>query len=194
MNSEDYKQQLIALLPQGSLWPERQTSNNLTRLLLALAEELARVDARANELLNEIFPDTTVKLLPDWERIAGLPDICVGQLTLLQERRNSLLGVLSIQRGLSRQFYIDVAVRLGYIITITEFLPFRAGSSLTGDALYYTNAIMTWQVNAPGTTIIYFRAGQSSAGDPLQISNNQLLECAMNALKPAHTKVTFNYT
>ena len=177
MDKDDYKQQLIALLPSGPAWPAMQTDNDFTRLLDALAEELARVDGRALNLLEEMFPNTTVELITDWERVAGLPDSCTGVLSLLQQRRNALMGVLTIERSLSKQFFIDIAARLGFSITITETLDF------------------VWQVNAAlDGDAIYFRVGSSTIGDPLVQSENGLLECVMTALKPAHTTVTFNYT
>jgi len=176
MNKDNYKQQLIALLPSGPAWPAMQTENDFTRLLDAMAEELARVDDRAQNLLEEAYPNTTVELLIDWERIAGLPDECTGEIMLLQERRNALMGVLTIERSLSKQFYIDIADRLGFSITITETLDF------------------VWQVNAAlAGDSVYFRVGSSTIGDPLLSSSNNLLECVMQSLKPAHTTVTFNY-
>lgn len=176
MTKDDYKKQLIALLPTGALWPAAQTVNTFTDVLDALAEELARIDARVENLMLEAYPDTSVELLPDWERVAGLPDSCTGELATLQQRHNALMGVLTIQRSLSRQFYIDIAARLGFTITITELAGF------------------TWRVNAAlDVNAVYFRADVSVAGDPLVQSLNNLLECAMNTLKPAHTIVTFNY-
>lgn len=176
MTRDDYKKQLIALLPPGALWPAVQTSNTFTQLLDALAEELARIDARAQNLVDEAYPNTTLELLPDWERVAGLPGKCTGGLSNLQQRSNALMGVLTIDRSLSRAFFIAIAARLGFVITITE---------LAGH---------TWRVNAVlDANAVYFRASVSVAGDPLVQSLNNLLECAINTLKPAHTVVTFNY-
>lgn len=177
MNKDSYKYKLIALLPTGPAWPSMQTNNDFTQLLDAMAEELARVDARALNLIEEFFPDTATELLLDWERVAGLPDSCTGELTLLQQRRSSLISVLTIERSLSKQFFIDIAARLGFVITITETLDY------------------VWQVNAfIDADAVYFRVGSSVIGDPLVQSDNTLLECVITILKPAHTTVTFNYT
>lgn len=177
MNKTDYKYQLINLLPTGLAWPTLETDNNFTQLLDAIAEELARVDVRAQNLLEEAFANTTVELLPDWERIAGLPDNCTGELELLQQRRNALIGVLTIERNLSKKFFIEMAARLGFVITIAE-LP-----------------NWVWQVNATlSANTVYFRADESVVGDALVQSDNNLLECVMQTLKPAHTIVNFNYT
>ena len=50
-----------------------------------------------------------------------------------------------------------------------------------------------WQVNAPEASIVEFDAGRSSAGEPLRSWGNELLECVINRLKPAHTYVLFAY-
>jgi uncharacterized protein YmfQ (DUF2313 family) len=54
----DYLSQLQALLPQGAAWT-RERDAALTRLLDAFAEEFARVDARARQLLDESDPRST---------------------------------------------------------------------------------------------------------------------------------------
>jgi hypothetical protein len=61
-----YQRMLQALLPQGKLWPLVGTST-LSSLLLASADELARVDARVDDLLREAVPATAVEMLPEYE-------------------------------------------------------------------------------------------------------------------------------
>ena len=92
----------------------------------------------------------------------------------------------------SRQYYIDVAARLGYQITITEFDTFEAGDH-AGDLVNGENWRYAWRVNAPEVTITEFIAGGSSAGDPLRDWGNEQLECVINRLKPAHTLAQFAY-
>lgn len=75
LSAEAYLAQLQALLPPGSAWP-RAANATLTKLLGALAEELARLDARALALIDEADGRSTLELLSDWERVCGLPDPC----------------------------------------------------------------------------------------------------------------------
>lgn len=180
-NLDDYTRLLIALMPKGRLWESALgLGKKLKALMEVIAGELLQVEERVKDLVNELMPDKTNALTPRWESILGLPDSCTGVLPTLQQRIAAILGklfLLGVERGsLSEQFYIDLADRHGYTITITVL------------------SANNWRVNAPATTIIYFRAGVSSAGDPLQSSDNDLLECVMNKYKPAHTAVTFNYT
>jgi uncharacterized protein YmfQ (DUF2313 family) len=77
LTDTDYLRQLQALLPPGPAWPKNDDAT-LTRLFGALASELARVDGRAWQLLEEADPRTTAELFLDWERVAGLPDACAA--------------------------------------------------------------------------------------------------------------------
>lgn len=193
MSAEAYRAQLQALLPSGAAWP-RESNTVLARFLATLAEELARVDVRAEQLVDEADPRTTAELLADWERVAGLPDSCVMAAQTMQERRDALVAKLTNLGGQSRQFFIDLAARLGYSITITEFYPFQVGSSAVGDALNGDAWALAWRVNAPTTTVREFRVGGSAVGDALRSWGNEPLECAITSLKPAHTHVQFGYS
>src|SRR5512139_1323300 len=68
--AEVYASMLRALLPPGKLW--RVAGSLLSQVFLACADELARVDTRAGDLINEADPATTLELLPDFERELGL--------------------------------------------------------------------------------------------------------------------------
>jgi len=189
-----YREQLKALLPPGRAI-SRDGGAQIEKLLDAMAEELARLDLRGEDMTFEANPLSTNELLPDWERVAGLPDTCGGaQSETLQGRRADLVAKLASVGGQTPAYFIQVAAKLGYTITITEFNPFRAGWSQAGDAL--TNGLwaLTWQVNAAEHTITNFRAGQSQAGEPLRTWGNERLECVMSDLKPAHTQVLFAYS
>ncbi|MEJ1402586.1 MAG: putative phage tail protein [Candidatus Sedimenticola sp. (ex Thyasira tokunagai)] len=190
MTAEHYLTQLQALLPQGIAWT-REPDANLTRLLTALAEELARVDGRVDDLFKEMDPRTAYELLSDWEQLAGLPDSCTTTADTTAERRAVLHAKLTNIGGQSRQFFIDLATSLGYVITISEFQPFQAGS-LAGEQITNDDWIHAWQINAPETTITQLTAG-GAAGDPLRDWGNEILECAITRLAPAHTTPLFAY-
>jgi len=191
----DYLSQLRGLLPRGVAW-RAATGQNLTNLLQAIADELARVDARSSTLHEEADPRTTNELLTDWERIAGLPDNCSQTLApTTQQRRAALVSKLTQQGGQSPQYFIDVAARLGYEITVTEYRPFRVGENAVGDNLYGEDWIFTWAVRAPEiASPVYFRVGLSTVGESLvTYTINNELECAINNVKPAHTNLLFIY-
>lgn len=195
LTETDYLRQMQALLPPGPAWPKDDDAL-LTRMLGALAAELSRVDGRVQKLVDEDDPRMAAELLLDWERVAGLPDACValsGQTQSIAQRRAALVARLTMLGGQSKAYFIALAASLGYTVTITEFRPFRAGQSRSGDPVA-TNWQFAWQVNAPLNTVTPFRAGNAVAGDPINSWGNKLLECVLSRFKPAHTTVVFAYS
>lgn len=192
MGVERYKTLLKNLLPQGLAWP-RQKDTNMDGLLTAFAVDLNRTDLRVKNMLTESYPLTTTELLTDWERVAGLPEECEGLGETLQARREAVHRKVSSLGGQNPDYYIAVAASIGYEVTITEFKPFRAGVGAVGDSIYGEEWLFTWAVNAPEETIRYFRAGQSTAGEGLRSWGNELLECVISRIAPAHTLVQFRY-
>lgn len=191
--AEEYREQLLALLPPGQAFP-RENGTTMDALLDGMSQELARVDARGEALIIDANPLTTSELLSDWERVAGLPDKCAGTLEeTTQGRRNALVAKLASTGGQSVAYFIGVAAALGYAVTITEFRPFRAGLSSAGDPLSNGDWRFTWRVNAPEVSVITFQAGRSAAGEALRSGGNDPLECKINQLKPAHTLALFAY-
>lgn len=84
--AEQYQAQLRSLLPSGPAWdPERVPE--LEEVLEGIAQELARLDARAADLLHEMDPAGVSELVPDWERVMNLPDPCLGATPLFDDRR-----------------------------------------------------------------------------------------------------------
>lgn len=191
MSAAQYLSQLQALLPPGAAWP-REPGLVLTAALQALAAELARVDARADDLVAESDPRTTWELLADWERAYGLPEPCVGAPDSVAERIQALVEKVTRLGGQTPAYYIAVAARLGFAISITEFDAFAAGDH-AGDPVQGEDWQFAWQVNAPETTVTDFLAGHGAAGDRLRDWGNEILECVIRRLKPAHTYVIFAY-
>jgi|Deesub1362A_J573_1020465.scaffolds.fasta_scaffold00715_22 uncharacterized protein YmfQ (DUF2313 family) len=190
--AEAYLQLLQALLPQGLIWP-RDPASTLARLLHAQAEDLARLDQRGGDLLDEADPRTSFELLPDWERVCGLPDICSEVGENLDRRRAAVVAQLTAAAGQSRAYFTALAAAHGYQISIQEFRPFRAGISRAGDPARDSSWMHTWQVSAPETTTFPFKAGSGAAGDRVQSWGNDKLECVIKRAKPAHTNCLFAY-
>ena len=190
----DYLHQLQALLPHGPAWPQDDTAAP-TRLLAALATELARVDGRAMQLVEEADPRTVAELFADWERVTGLPDACAvafGGDQSMSQRRAALVGRLTTMGGQSSAYYVGLAAALGYAITISEFSEFSVNDNVE-HALYGAAWNFAWQVNAALNTVTEFTI-DSTVDDPLAAWGNALLECVINRLKPAQTTVLFSYT
>lgn len=198
-DGEDYAQAFARLLPTGEAW-SRDPASTLMQLVRGQAEIWgAVVDPRAADLLQlESDPRFTLELLGDWERAYGLPDPCVPVVQTLTERRAALAQKIAMQGGQSRAFFFGVAASLGYAITITEYVPFQFGLSSFGGGHGRFNPPsfrFCWTVNVGNRRLTRFQFGVSSFGRDsfLDIRRSEDLECIFQRLKPAHTKLFFNY-
>lgn len=193
LNQGNFLSFLRDLLPTGPAW-NRAPGSFLTDFLTSVAEELKLVNDRTETLRIELDPRTTNELLGDWERLVALPDECSDpDNTSIVTRRNEVLAKLTSQGSISRQFYIDLAARLGYTIEIFEYKQFLAGISHAGDLLSNGDWVHCWLVTAPAGTADFFEAGVDFAGDPLAVYSDGVLECYINKRKPAETLVFFSY-
>ena len=66
----DYAAMLTRLLPRGCIWTALPDSN-LGKLLCAFGTELARLEADAERLVQEVTPAETDEALEDWEEEIG---------------------------------------------------------------------------------------------------------------------------
>lgn len=195
LSAAAYLAQLQALLPPGDAWPRTATAT-LTRLLGALAEELARIDVRAVSAIDEADGRAALELLTDWERVCGLPEPCSAALaTTIQERHAAVVAKLTAQGGASKAYFTTMALAMGYAIEIDEFRPFVTGLNRCGDRLNGGHAVRhQWRVRVIGPRYTAFRAGASQCGDLLgKVARAQDLECQFMRLKPAHTHLTMSY-
>jgi len=194
----DYSAQLRQLLPPGAAWAF-PGDGNFAALLAGLAEEFARVEARAGQLADEADPRTALELLADWETTAGLPDACTGQPDNAAERRVALHQKIIGLGGQSRSYYVELAARLGYVIEIEEHrvaqLGMRLGENLNGEAWQYA-----WTVHVlplDGDLGDQFFIAQAEIGDELGVRLRGFgaldLECIIRRAAPAHTTVIFAY-
>ena len=181
LSAEAYARQLKQLLPRGLVW-NLAPDSWLSKLLLGLADELARIDARGDDLVDEWDPSTALETLPDWERALGLPDGCLpGSGATLPERQAAVVAKYVGRGGSTAAYFLDLAARLGVIATIEEPAPH------------------TWRMRVDLTestfTITYytFRTGTARAGDRLSDVNAIGFECYMNRVKPAHTVLLYVY-
>lgn len=193
-----YAGQLRQLLPRGLAW-EFGRDSVFAQLLAGLAEELARVDARGLDMLEEADPRTALELLPDWERVAGLPDACTGRPDNAGERQAALQQKLTGLGGQSRQAFIELAARLGYVIWIEEHRPARVGARI-GDCLNGPDFAFCWTVHVRPFDGYLEEAtfiAQAQIGDRLGVRLRGFgaidLECVIARARPAHTIVLFAY-
>ncbi len=160
-------------LPTGAIWP-RDTDSVVMQVSGALMKSYTVQAERAVNLLSDAFPLQPVELLPEWESTLGLPDPCAGPAPTLAARQQQVHARFIAQGGQSRQYFINIAAALGFVVTITEFRAFRFGDRFEG-RLYDSAWSYAWQLDVPSSTA------------------SPVLQCEMLRIKPAHTVVLFNY-
>ena len=190
-SAADYLRALQAHLPRGRVWP-RDSDASQTKVLGTLTPCFARLNARANNLLVDAFPASTYELLPEWEATLGLPDPCAGEAPTTQQRVAQVVSRLTAMGGQSIAYFKAVAAALGYPITITQFVPSRFGKAF-GTLFGGTAWAFAWQVDAPTFTINSLQFG-GSFGTPFATWGNNVLQCEIERLSPAHTTVLFSYS
>lgn len=100
LTAEAYARMMAALLPPGRVW--RFVESVLSKLLLACADELARLDARVADLLDEAVPSTATELLPEYER-----ELDLEEAATTAERRARIVA-----RLVARQRYRPIDFQL----------------------------------------------------------------------------------
>lgn len=190
-SSADFVSALQSLLPRGRIWP-RDSDTVQAQVLGGYAPAFERQADRSNQLIDDAFPGTTNELLAEWEATLGLPSKCTGQLPTVQARRNAVVGAFAGTGGQSIAYYVGVAAALGYTISITEFREQTVNDDVNS-AVRDISWRFVWQVNAPAQTVTYLTVNDD-VNTPLAASGNQLLECVLTSLKPAHTQVHFAYS
>lgn len=191
--TDDYRQALQALIPNGRAWP-RDHDTVQAAVLRSLAASFQRSDNDALGILSGAFPQTATIMLPEWEKALGLPDYCsIGEVDTIAKRQNAIVSKFISTGGQSKSYFIGIAKALGYNITIKEYRQARSGLSVCGDGLNGDDWPFVWLVEGEETNISYARVGLSYCGDPLRSWGNRQLECRLSALSPSYTLVKFGY-
>ncbi|WP_426056873.1 YmfQ family protein [Janthinobacterium sp. PSPC2-1] len=193
LSKRDFVSILQKLLPTGAAWP-RSPGASITRLLAALAHMAATFDLRLQLLLDELNPDTSFQLLPEWEAFTGACGSCCIEPGSMKDRRARVISKLTEQGSLSKAYFLQLAADLGYQdTTITEFRPTHC--EMTCEVPVVNEAWrFVWMVNLPHEENNYsmFRAN-SPADSLIDAYDFGALECRFMQLKPAHTNVIFTY-
>ncbi len=189
---DTYRAELAQLLPPGDAFANTEGSE-LANVLTATADELVRVDGRAQDLIREADPRTTDEMIEDWERVCGLPDDCTGGAETAEERRLLVTAKIVERGGQSISFFESLAAALDYDVEIEEYHAFRAGDD-AGDPAYDDDWAHVFGVLVPDeVTVRWFKAGAARAGDPLATWGDDALECVFSRAKPAHSIALFFY-
>ena len=100
LTEKHYAHQVEALLPRGPIWHRRQ-GGMLDAILYALAREAARVDERANAVLEEADPRSSIEELERWFDEWGIPSECLAAIAdpSREQMRQELLAKITSNLG-----------------------------------------------------------------------------------------------
>ncbi|ENU7827639.1 YmfQ family protein, partial [Shigella dysenteriae] len=164
---------LQQVMPRGKAWP-RDNDADLNRFLRALAERLNRTEYDASRLHVEMRPETTLRLLPEWEQYLALPECGIAPTTR-EARRRAVVEKYRRRGGLATWQTEAAAAALGFTIKVTAVLPHHC----LRDCMYPLHpARYRWmlKVNVPGKD-----AGRFTCIDgvmtPLISERTRELEC-----------------
>ena len=169
----------------------------LQDLLRAGAELLAAVEERSAAIHGEADLRTTLELLPEWAAFVRLASDCTDGLPqTIPEERFSIFRKVVTTGGQNRFHLAGVARALGYDVEVEDieephaFIAEVSGAEdLASDDAWAFVAI----VHAPEVTPQFARCGESVCGEALVTFGNELLECTLDAIKPAHTLLLYVY-
>lgn len=190
----EYLEMLGALLPPGPAW-EHERAPEVHRVLSGLAPEFTRLDASVSALLEEMDAATVRELVPDWERVCGLPDECLGPAQSFEERqravRRRLLGV----GGQKKAFFEQLAHENGFPDAwVEEHRAPRFGRARFGVARFGTRQQQyIWTMHMGRRRAAGRRWGVSIWGERFGRNHAGGIECLIKRHAPAHTLVLFDY-
>lgn len=195
LTTAEYAQMLGALMPPGSVWLTESDSFQ-GQLLAAWAEELARVDGRVGDLIDEAFPGTVTELIDEWEADFGLPEPCDTRTDLdLATRRARLLWKYTYRADHTVTGWQALAASYGATIELYSYYPSYAGRMVAGRPLIGRLGRYFWRITitSPTVAVTRFTAGRSRAGQSLGTWERSNLECAVRRRAHAHTIPIFAY-
>lgn len=193
-DAEQYTKLLESLLPSGRIWPTKGDDTSIMyKLLQALAEELARIDARIEDLIAEKNPRQTNELLEQFEEEFGLPESWYPT-DPSYERRIEILAEKYYHAGSMTETHYKAAVRLyGNIIVFIYFTPFWCGIGCSGDPCGDQGMLSVFKVWIEFRYKGAFSDAFDNAFDRLG-TPSEFIRGIIDVYKPVWTRVVYSYT
>lgn len=180
---------LQQLMPRGRAW-SRESTSDLHKLVNSISARYERAENNSHTLLNEMRPEATQQLLPEWEEYLGLPE-CEATEQSFELRRSAVVEKDRRRGGLQTWQIEQLAAALGFTVKIYEKWPH---SVLRGVdyPLYPASTQFVLQVDVYGIPEERFTV-LDSVLTPLRGNAPLVLECVLNRLKLAGFYYDFNY-
>ena len=186
---EQHAVALSRFFPGGPLFGStNSTGTVLGDLITGLAFEMQRAEEYVKSLQDELIPDMTSNLIPDWERVVGIPDGCFDGTGSNDKRRSDILVKLASLGIQTSQDFEDLATLFGFTITVLSGTDWAGGGPFPfGPIDNEQDARFTIVVLFTNTGPVFPLTFPISFGSDIQ----GFLECLFNKLKPANCQITF---
>lgn len=201
VRTQDYVQQIKALLPYGLAWNREDVASSFALMIECWAAEFARIDARVGQLLEEADPRFCTETFKEWLIQWGVPDPCLelwGALTAAglvpDVLRTALVQKISEPGGNSLGFFTRLAKGYGYDITIFDRThSFHVMSYIT-DPIEAKVPPHNWYVFVyEGGGKVTWHKTTGTAKEPIAWWGDKVIECLLRRYCPAHTDLHIAY-
>lgn len=178
-NQQEWTQALMLQMPRGAAWPSEQ-NGDLYKYVSGYAPRLEAVETNADLLLDEMRPEKTIQLLPEWETYLGLPD-CQTGVQAFESRRNAVVEKHYRKGGLQPWNIEKLAADLGFTVRVEKIYPHHCLRGCT----YPLNEAKYRHVTR--ITVLGITQAYASCLDtcltPLVSQTAAALECTLNKFK-----------
>lgn len=208
---EEHVQALANLLPSGRAFENKNVStSNLRRFVSTMAPSFDTLEQVLIDTTRDYNLCFTELLLDEWESALGIPDSCFPGTGTIEERRAHVLLKFAGMNPLTEQDFIDIALALGFVVTIEHpsegaFLPYfvsaapitsgTPGSFPAGGDIFFRWTVIGVGVASTGfmpyiVTTVPTAEGVTPPSFPRSPGSN-ILQCVFNLLKPSMTIISF---
>lgn len=112
---------LQQLMPRGRAW-SRESTSDLHKLVGSLSPRYQRAENNSKKLLDEMLPEATQQLLPEWEEYLGLPE-CLARNATFEARKAALIEKYYRNGGLAVWQIQKLCEDLGFEVEVLEAYP-----------------------------------------------------------------------
>ncbi|MBO2698102.1 YmfQ family protein [Shewanella algae] len=187
---EQWTNSIMAQMPRGILWP-REVKLDLNKYAAGYAPRLEGAELSADELLNEMRPETTTKLLDEWEEYLGLPECKTDLGNNIEYRRYAVVEKYHRKGGLQAWNVQRLATDLGFTVEVDETFPHHCLRSCTYP-LWRPQYRYIMRVTVSGIPDAYMTC-LDDVLTPLLTEEAGVLECTLNRYKLAGLYYEFYY-
>jgi uncharacterized protein YmfQ (DUF2313 family) len=166
--------------------------SNWYKLLEGLSAEFIIFDKNLQDYKKDYNLNNTTLLIEEWEKMAGIPDDCIGIAKTIEERRKNVLFKLASYECTTKSQFELIANILGYNVNV------MAGGDVMTFPLKFP-IVFGKQEEMPFIIIVNISKEYKNQGFPYTFpitfgaSISDVLACFFERLKPAQTKIIYRY-